>query len=317
VYKKNLKFDFGIWITNPTDALRTVKVDIGNGKIYSVNFTPTKTPFTSNGYWDSNSIELSLPTETKLESVKFSLETNGFARISNVLINNISLDGITGTHTKVEPWSSADWIVSGDEYAFDLSTFIKSNYQGKTTLIDGGEGVDKVYFENVTSASNFKINVTPSKVSFYDIVGKYPPVEATNIERLIFSDKSIALDINGNAGITAKILGAVFGKDSLTNKQYVGIGLSLLDAGMSINTLSSLAVEAANLKTNDQIVSTLWKNVFGTTASSTDKAPYIKLLDDGMSAGTLAWLAADTSFNKVNINLVGLAQTGIEYIPVS
>jgi hypothetical protein len=35
-----------------------------------------------------------------------------------------------------------------------------------------------------------------------------------------------------------------------------------------------------------------------------------------MTAGALAWLAADTTFNKVNINLVGLALTGIEYIPV-
>jgi hypothetical protein len=139
----------------------------------------------------------------------------------------------------------------------------------------------------------------------------------TDIERISFSDTSFAFDVNGNLGATAKILGAVFGKDSLTNKQYVGIGLSLLDVGMSTNALSSLAVDAANLKTNDQIVSTLWKNVFGTTATSADKAPYVKLLDDGMSAGTLAWLAADTTFNKVNINLVGLAQTGIEYIPVS
>jgi len=139
----------------------------------------------------------------------------------------------------------------------------------------------------------------------------------TNVQRLEFTDKKVAIDISGNAGTTAKILGAVFGKDSLTNKQYVGIGLSLLDAGMSTNTLSSLAVDAANLKTNDQIVSTLWKNVFGTTATSADKAPYVKLLDDGMSAGTLAWLAADTSFNTTNINLVGLAQTGIEYIPVT
>ena len=139
----------------------------------------------------------------------------------------------------------------------------------------------------------------------------------TGIERLLFSNLSVAFDINGSAGTTAKLLGAVFGKDSLTNKQYVGIGLSLLDAGMSTTTLASLAVDAANLKTNDQIVSTLWKNVFGTTATSSDKAPYVKLLDDGMSPGTLAWLAADTTFNKVNINLVGLAQTGIEYIPVS
>jgi hypothetical protein len=149
-----------------------------------------------------------------------------------------------------------------------------------------------------------------------------PPItdgtdQLTNIERLQFTDKNVALDLNGNAGTTAKILGAVFGKESLSNKQYVGIGLNLLDTGMSTNTLSSLAVDAANLKTNDQIVSTLWKNVFGTPATSADKAPYVKLLDDGMSAGTLAWLAADTSFNTTNINLIGLAQTGIEYIPVS
>ena len=317
VYKKNIKFDFGNWITKPSDALRTIKVDLGNEKIYSFKFVPTKTPFTSNGYWDSNSIELSLPSDTKLESVKFSLETNGFAQISNLLINNISVDGVTGTHTKVESWSAPNWLVAGDEYTFDLRSFIKNNYQGKTSVIDGGAGVDKIYFENATAISDFKLTVLPNKINFYDIAGKYPPVEATNVERLIFSDKSIAIDINGNAGSTAKLLGAVFGKDSLTNKQYVGIGLSLLDAGMSTTTLASLAVDAANLKTNDQIVSTLWKNVFGTTATSSDKAPYVKLLDDGMSPGTLAWLAADTTFNKVNINLVGLAQTGLEYIPVS
>ena len=36
-----------------------------------------------------------------------------------------------------------------------------------------------------------------------------------------------------------------------------------------------------------------------------------------MSAGALAHLAADSIFNTTNINLVGLAQTGIEYLPVS
>lgn len=142
------------------------------------------------------------------------------------------------------------------------------------------------------------------------------PTYNQTITRFNVDGHYFAADINGNAGATAKLLGAVFGKDSVYNKQYVGIGLSLLDAGMSTTTLASLAVDAANLKTNDQIVSTLWKNVFGTTASISDKSPYIKLLDDGMSPGTLAWLAADTTFNKVNINLVGLAQTGIEYIPV-
>jgi FG-GAP-like repeat len=176
--------------------------------------------------------------------------------------------------------------------------------------------VDSAAYFGARSDFNIKIvNGLPSVVA--DRFGNEGTDSLTGIERLLFSNLSVAFDINGSAGTTAKLLGAVFGKDSLTNKQYVGIGLSLLDAGMSTSTLASLAVDAANLKTNDQIVSTLWKNVFGTTASNSDKAPYIKLLDDGMTPGTLAWLAADTTFNKVNINLVGLAQTGIEYIPVS
>ena len=55
----------------------------------------------------------------------------------------------------------------------------------------------------------------------------------------------------------------------------------------------------------------------GTKPTAADTQPFIALLENGMSAGALADLAADTSFNTVNINLVGLAQTGIEYIPVS
>jgi len=41
------------------------------------------------------------------------------------------------------------------------------------------------------------------------------------------------------------------------------------------------------------------------------------MLSDGMKPGDLVVLAADTSFNTVNINLVGLAETGIEFKPVN
>jgi hypothetical protein len=316
LYKKSIKFEYGVYITTPSNLVNSLTLDFGNGKTYEIKFATTKPYTASNSYWDSNIIELSLPDDFKLDKLIFTMSSGGFARVGGLIINGSAVDGSIGTHTKVESWAAPDFVLYGDKYTFNLDSFFKKDL-GKMTLIDGGAGVDKINFENSTSVSGFKLTVLHNKINFYDIAGKYPPVEATNVERLIFSDKSIAIDINGNAGTTAKILGAVFGKDSLSNKQYVGIGLSLLDSGMSTTTLASLAVDAANLKTNDQIVLTLWKNVFGTTATSADKAPYIKLLDDGMSAGTLAWLAADTTFNKVNINLVGLAQTGIEYIPVS
>ena len=63
-------------------------------------------------------------------------------------------------------------------------------------------------------------------------------------------------------------------------------------------------------------VKTARTNVIGTKPTTADKAPFIALLENGMTAGALAHLAADSSFNTTNINLVGLAQTGIEYIPV-
>ena len=91
------------------------------------------------------------------------------------------------------------------------------------------------------------------------------------MERLRFSDKGLAFDLDGAAGQVARTLGAVFGPESITNKEYVGIGLSLLDVG-------------------------LLENGTHTTAS-------------------LAALAADPPINAANVDLVGLSQTGLAYLP--
>ena len=183
-------------------------------------------------------------------------------------------------------------------------------------IIDGGAGIDTAKYIN--AKSKYKLNfLSSANKSLTEVSGPEGFDTLISIERLKFSDASVAIDLDGNAVITAKILGAVLGKQSLTNKSYVGIGLSYLDAGWSYDNLASLALDAAGAKTNDQIVSLLWTNVIGTKPTAADKQPFIALLENGMSAGALAHLAADTSFNTTNINLVGLAQTGIEYLPVS
>ena len=182
--------------------------------------------------------------------------------------------------------------------------------------VDGGGGVDTVKYTN--AKSNYLLNfISPTNRSLSDKSGSQGIDILVSIERLKFSDTSLAIDLEGSAGTTAKILGAVFGKDSLSNKNFVGIGLSFLDSGWTYDNLAGLALDAVGAKTNDQIVSLLWTNVIGTKPTAADKQPFIALLENGMTAGALAHLAADTSLNTTNINLVGLAQTGIEYIPVS
>jgi Ca2+-binding RTX toxin-like protein len=137
------------------------------------------------------------------------------------------------------------------------------------------------------------------------------------IERLQFSDTSIALDLDGNAGAVAKILGAVFGAESIANPEYVGIGLQELDRGMSFSTLSQLAI-SARLGSNasyQEIIGLLYSNIVGLEPSNEEIAPYIELLDNGtLTVGDLGMLAADTTQNTTNINLVGLAAMGLEFL---
>ncbi len=187
--------------------------------------------------------------------------------------------------------------------------------QPGTDLIDGGLGTDTVVYSG--PLEQYTVNKSGNRYIVSEPTGSDDTDYLTSIERLKFNDKSLAIDIDGNAGTTAKILGAVFGKASLSNKNYVGIGLSFLDSGWTYDNLAGVALEAAGAKTNDQIVSLLWTNVIGTKPTAADKQPFIALLENGMTAGALAHLAADSSFNTTNINLVGLAQTGIEYVPVS
>jgi hypothetical protein len=135
------------------------------------------------------------------------------------------------------------------------------------------------------------------------------------VERLQFSDVSLALDLDGNAGKVAKILGAIFGQSAVSNKSYVGIGLSYLDSGMSYSALAALAVSVTGKSSSTEVCTLLWTNVIKTTPTAADIAPFKAMLDSGqMSIGALATLAADTSFNTANIGLVGLNQTGIEYV---
>lgn len=136
----------------------------------------------------------------------------------------------------------------------------------------------------------------------------------TNVERLHFADAKLAIDLAGHAGQVAKLLGVVFGPASLSNKQYVGIGLSYLDTGTTYEQLAALAVGATGTSTPDGIVALLWSNLFGAPPTSEQAAPYVAMLAGGSaSVGALTVLAADLGLNAERIDLVGLATTGLEY----
>jgi Ca2+-binding RTX toxin-like protein len=180
-------------------------------------------------------------------------------------------------------------------------------------LLDGGNGIDTATYTRERAAFTLRHdNDGHAVLEKPDATGSDTLLD---VERLQFADGHLALDLDGAAGQTAKLLGAVFGVPALANKAYVGIGLSLLDGGMTYEALAALAVDAAGVSAPADVVALLWTHVVGTPPSPEQAAPYVALLADGMTLGALAVLAADTDINVQNIDLVGLASTGIAYTP--
>ena len=62
------------------------------------------------------------------------------------------------------------------------------------------------------------------------------------------------------------------------------------------------------------MVNLLWSNLFGNLPDTSTRLSYEQLITGGvLSAADLALLAADTDWNLENIDLVGIAETGIAY----
>ena len=65
------------------------------------------------------------------------------------------------------------------------------------------------------------------------------------IERLRFADRSVALDLAGNAGVAARVLGATFGAATVASPALSGIALHFTDAyGLGTEALVQLALGA-------------------------------------------------------------------------
>lgn len=211
----------------------------------------------------------------------------------------------------------------------DLSEHITGNAANNrftsgngSDVLDGGDGRDTSVYSRpmadytlaktstgFTVTNKFLSNLSRFETFFADTL--------TSIERLEFQDVKVALDINGNAGTAAKILGAVFGKASLSNREYVGTAINLLDNGMSYRNLmdAALNVKLGAAADSAAVVNLLFNNIVGAAPSASDLATYTSLLNSGQLArADLAVSAADHALNQSNINLVGLATTGIEYI---
>jgi len=168
-------------------------------------------------------------------------------------------------------------------------------------------------------SSNYGVTISGNSLTILDSLNQSDFAKtALGINRLKFADTSFSYDLqpNQSGGQTIELLGAAFGVSSLSNKQYVGIGLNLFDNGQSMTQVAQLAINtgAVSAQDNTSFVKAVWANVTGSPIDSSNLNTFVGYLNNGTytQAGLLA-LAAGTTLNQSHINLVGLAQTGIQF----
>lgn len=196
--------------------------------------------------------------------------------------------------------------------------------RGHDTL-HGGGGLDKaIFISEINDYEVVKFNdyftVTQVANTYYRYDGSDKLIE---VERLEFSDKSLALDIEGSAGLAAKVIAAVHGSESInSNLALMGEALDKLDIiGYTYPSLIQWAMDEAGLNGTtvedySDIVSTVWENVFGVLPNQAESDLFVYFLaSNTINYVSLGYLAAEGVVSTGQLDLVGLAETGIEYIP--
>lgn len=215
--------------------------------------------------------------------------------------NNFSIDLATTIENYVGNGSS--------DYVTGNSAANRITLGGGSNEADGGAGIDTAVYSG--AANSYRVSASSGRLT---VSGNGATDTLTNVERLQFGDRGLAFDTN--AQTAAKVIGAVFGPSSVSNAGYVGIGLSLLDGGMSYQQLMQLALNVRLGATASavDVVTLLYTNVIGSAPGATELATFAGFITSGnFTPAALGVLAADHPLNQAHVNLVGIASTGLAF----
>jgi hypothetical protein len=147
-------------------------------------------------------------------------------------------------------------------------------------------------------------------------------ITTKDVERVVFTDKALALDVAGPAGSLYTLLSAALGQSDVS-ATLLGIGLALQDTGKTDTELAQILLDSDLYKadalgtSNETFVKHVYKNITGETISLADLTMYTSWLDNkSWTQAELLNAASDLAAFR-EVALVGLADTGIEYIPFS
>jgi hypothetical protein len=193
---------------------------------------------------------------------------------------------------------------------------------GGNDQLKGDGGIDTAHYRG--QRADYLIGPADKGWNVSDRKGRDGTDHLDGVERLRFSDGAVALDVDGHAGTVARLITPLFGTAPAERPDLMGVGLALLDGGMTANALASLAAasslfaDGAGSHADAAFVRQVYRNVTGAEPDAAALQHYTGLLANGTETqGSLALWASQTELVAQRIDLVGLAAGGIAYDPAA
>ena len=241
-------------------------------------------------YWPSSNFKI-----TTIQGTTYLDAVSGASRSDKLVLRN------------VESIEFSDKVVSLE--IADLYMNTPSNDK-----FDGGPGIDTVVYDK--PLSNYVVKADPYGIVVSSTNDSTSGDWLQNIERLQFSDKGLAFDMDGRSGVAAKTLGLVFGSEALRVPMYVGICLDYMDNKQF--TAEQLMHEALKIRLGsdasnpEKLVSFLYERLTGVAPVQGERDKYVSWISNGSyTFDGLAVYASELNLNPVTAELTGLATAGL------
>jgi Ca2+-binding RTX toxin-like protein len=183
--------------------------------------------------------------------------------------------------------------------------------------LDGGAGIDTAQVQSPSSAT--KVWVEKGLVHVQDLKGAGGTDVLTGVERLMLADRSIALDVEGNAGKIYRIYQAAF--DRAPDSVGIGFWIAQADLGTSVAEVAKGFVLSDEFKalygaapTNQELVNRLYQNVLHRAGDQGGIEFWLGVLDS--KAATVAEVLAGFAESPENVAAIArVIGNGFEYTP--
>lgn len=261
--------------------------------------------------------ETAIPASTALAVFDFTGVVNDQLLVG---INRLELNGTTAAGSNniayVSTLKPVGQVITGSANADRLAASTGND------TIDGGAGRDTVTYSG--NASGFAVYSGTSGVTVTDLTTGAQD-SLSNVERLQFSDRAYAVDMDGSAGKAYRVYKAAFNRDPM-NGDTAGLGywISRIDAGMDMVEVGARFIDSDEFRSlygtspsNADFLTRVYQNVLGRTPDAGGYNWWLNELNTNASKTPAKVLAdfAESAENRSNVaELVG---SGVFYDPVT